>query len=486
MKKIKPTLRIRIYISMLALILVSLLIIGGTTIFFFNNQNEKYHLGRLERKERTIIRSLKYFLEDFHVDTNTDVVSREFEREIKRLADVNKVNINVFNTKGEILMSSNYDYNDPDFFKKKIKPEILQEIRKTKQRKVFEEGKHKISAYSYIFDKNGNEIAIVNIPYDTHNMPVKDDLAPFLSTLLKVYLFLLIGASLSAFFLSNYITKSLHIIADKMKEVNINKKNTPLEWQANDEIGQLVEEYNNMIKQLETSAEKLARNQREMAWREMAKQVAHEIKNPLTPMKLSVQHLERALKPNDPNFDKKLHRFSVNMIEQIDTLTSIANEFSNFAKMPKANFETTDLLSILKSTIELFKESENVEITFRTTLKKAMVHADRKQLIRVFNNLIKNAIQAIPDETNGKILVILKENVHEYQIAITDNGSGIADELLEKIFVPNFTTKSTGTGLGLAMVKQIIEIHSGDIYFETKVGEGTTFFVSLPKIETIS
>ncbi len=481
----KPNLRIRIYISMLALILISLLIIGGTTIYFFDNQNEKYHLGRLARKEKTILASLQYFLQDFHVDENTDVVSKEFEKEIKMLSDINKVKLNVFNTKGEILMSSDYNYEDPYFFEKKIDPKILKEIQKTKKRNVFEEGKDNISTYSYIFDKDGDEIAIVNIPYDKKKMPVKDNLKPFLNALIWVYVFLLISASIIAFFLSNYITKSLRIIADKMKAVSINKKNTPLEWEAKDEIGMLVNEYNNMIKELEESAEKLAKNQRELAWREMAKQVAHEIKNPLTPMKLSVQHLERALKPNDPDYEKKLSLFSKKMVQQIDTLTSIANEFSNFAKMPKATIEQVELNEIILNTIELFKEINNIKISYHSTINKAFVSGDRKQLTRVFNNLIKNAIQAIPNSIEGKIKIELAEKHDHYLVSITDNGTGIPKEVLKKIFVPNFTTKSTGTGLGLAMVKQIIENHKGTISFTTEKNKGTSFLVVLPKVKFV-
>lgn len=210
--------------SMLALILISLIIIGTTTAYFFKVQNEEYHLGRLERKENTIIISLKYFLEDFYVAKNTDVVSREFEKKIKELADVNNVVLNIFNTKGEILMASNFDYDDPNYFEKKIPSPILKKIENSKEPKVFEEAKGYISSYSYIYDTKNNKIAIVNIPYFTKGMPVKDDLALFMNTLIKVSIFLLIGASLIAFFLSNYITKSMHIIADKMRDVSINKK----------------------------------------------------------------------------------------------------------------------------------------------------------------------------------------------------------------------------------------------------------------------
>jgi len=189
--------------SMLALILISLLVIGTTTILFFKNENEEYHLARLERKENTIIESLQYFLEDFHVDENTDVVSREFEKEIKFLADVNNVNLNIFNTRGEILMSSNYDYDNPSFYEEKIDSATLAEIKNAEERKLFYESENNISAYAYIFDRKGQQIAIANIPYDKSNMPIKDDIKPFLSTLLQIYIFLLIGASLIAFFLSN-------------------------------------------------------------------------------------------------------------------------------------------------------------------------------------------------------------------------------------------------------------------------------------------
>jgi len=480
--KFNPNLRFRIYMSMLALILISLIIIGTTTAYFFKIQNEEYHLGRLERKENTIIISLKYFLQDFYVAENTDVVSRAFEKKIKELADVNNVVLNIFNTKGEILMASNFDYDDPNYFEKKIPAPILKKIENSKEPKVFEEAKNYISSYSYIYDGNDNKIAIVNIPYHTKDMPVKDDLALFMNTLIKVSIFLLIGASLIAFFLSNYITKSMHIIADKMRDVSINKKNEPLKWEANDEIGMLVNEYNNMISELEKSAKKLAKNERELAWREMAKQVAHEIKNPLTPMKLSVQHLERALLPDDPNYKEKLARFSEKMVQQIDTLTSIANEFSNFAKMPKANMREIELIKIISGTIELFKETGNVSISFRhEDIIEAFIFGDSEQLIRVFNNLIKNAIQAIPDEKVGGIEVTLTQSRDNYKLEIKDNGSGIPEELLQKIFVPNFTTKSTGTGLGLAMVKQIVETHNGEVYFETKIGIGTSFFILFNK-----
>lgn len=477
----KPSLRIRIYFSMLALILFSLLIIGITTIVFFNNQNEKYHIERLKRKEHTVATSLQYFLKEVKIDEHMDIVRRDFEYKVKEIADVNDIEINIFNTKGEILMSSRDDKDDPDFYTQKINDTILENLVKTKERQVEEFEKNYVSTYTYILNNEGKEVAIINIPYQLIDSINDEDLTSFLTTLVEIYLFLLIGASLLAYFLSNYITKSLRVIAESFKLIKINKKNAEIEWKGDDEIGTLIAEYNKMIEELEESATKLFKSERESAWREMAKQVAHEIKNPLTPMKLSVQHLQRSLDKNDPDFEEKVAKFSEKMIQQIEALTTIANEFSNFAKMPKANLEPIEIQDLLKSTIDLYGETDNVEIVYSDNgIEEGKIIGDKEQLIRVFNNLIKNAIQAIPDDKKGMINVEMVKKGNSFLIQIKDNGIGIPKDLEEKIFSPNFTTKSTGSGLGLAMVKQIIETHRGDIYFVTKEGEGTTFFVEIP------
>jgi len=466
---------------MLAIILLSLLIIGATTILFFDNQNERYHQERLKRKEHTVATSLQYFLKEVEIAENMDFVRKDFEYKVKELADVNNIEINIFNTKGQVLMSSRDDKSDPDFYTQTISPELLDKLRSSKQRQVENLGEHFVSTYSYVLNNKGQEIAIINIPYNLDSTSDKSDLAPFLTTLIEIYIFLLIGASLLAYFLSNYITKSLREIANKLKEVKINKKNLLIDWKGEDEIGALVDEYNLMIKELESSTQKLAKSERESAWREMAKQVAHEIKNPLTPMRLSVQHLERALDKDDPEYQEKLSKFSAKMVQQIDTLTSIANEFSNFAQMPKANISEIDIKEVLKSTCELFKETENLDLSFEgDEVKEAIILGDKEQLNRVFSNLIKNAIQAIPDEKKGVVTVGLVPKGSSHLIIVKDNGIGIPTELEGKIFSPNFTTKSTGAGLGLAMVKQIIDNHNGQIYFETQINEGTTFYVELP------
>ena len=466
---------------MLALILVSLLVIGTTTIIFFNNQNKSYHSKRLLRKEKTIVMSLEYFFKDLYQLEKMDFVLKEFDDKIRELSDVNKIEINVFNLNGNILMSSKYDYSDPNYYTLKMDSSVLKKLNATKKRQVQNLNNSSISTFAFLKNNFGENLVIINIPYDTQLSPVKNELNSFLTTLLEIYLFLLVGASLMAYFLSNYITKSLRVVGEKLKNVRINKANEKISWEGKDEIGALVKEYNNMIALLEESALKLAKSERESAWREMAKQVAHEIKNPLTPMKLSVQHLERSLKPSDANFEKQLQQFSKKIIQQIDTLSSIANEFSRFAKMPKQELKKINLKEVLISTIDFFKSKENTSFEFKNNgIESAFIRGDLDQIVRVFNNIINNAIQAIDDTGNGKVNISLSKKGGFFKVSIFDNGCGIQDAVKKKIFEPNFTTKTTGTGLGLAMVKQIVDAHNGNVYFESSAEIGTTFFIEFP------
>ncbi len=240
-----------------------------------------------------------------------------------------------------------------------------------------------------------------------------------------------------------------------------------------------------MIAALEESAQKLARSERENAWREMAKQVAHEIKNPLTPLKLGVQLLDRSWKEKDPNFDAKFEKFSKSFIEQIESLSHIASEFSNFAKMPEIVLNIVDLKEVLSQSVELYIQSEHTTIKFDDNCDRDVsVRADRDQLLRCFNNLIKNAIEARQDNVDSVVDVVMYCQENQVLIEIRDNGAGIPEALGQSIFTPNFTTKSSGTGLGLAFVKQAIENIDGSISFNTFPGKGTTFFIRIPMVNS--
>ncbi len=252
-----------------------------------------------------------------------------------------------------------------------------------------------------------------------------------------------------------------------------------LRYRGDDEVGRLVEVYNRKVEELRQSAEKLALSERESAWKEMARQVAHEIKNPLTPMKLSIQHFQRTWTPEAPDARERLDRFSNNLVEQIDALSRIAGEFSHFAQMPPAHPADLDLNEVADAVVHLFTATPGCTVLLKSE-GPLPVHADREHLLRTFNNLIKNALQAIPDGREGRVEVILRREGYEALIEVRDNGSGIPADALDHVFVPRFTTKSSGMGLGLPMVKRMVENAGGRVWFTTEEGRGTSFFVALP------
>lgn len=298
-----------------------------------------------------------------------------------------------------------------------------------------------------------------------------------------VYLLMLVMAIALAFVISKYITRSLETISNMMERTNLNRNNEKIFIDSpGEEIEKLISSYNGMIDELGQSAVKLARSEREQAWREMAKQVAHEIKNPLTPMRLTVQSFERKFDPEDPNIKEKVKEYSNTLIQQIDTMSSIASAFSNFAEMPAQQNETLNVVKIVKLALDIFNESY---IHFSADEEEIIAKLDRTQLIRVVTNLVKNAIQAVPEVLAPRVLVSVTSEGDSVKISVADNGIGIQEENREKIFEPKFTTKNSGMGLGLGMVKNIVETYKGSIDFTSQSGKGTVFYVKFPKEKTI-
>ena len=462
------------------MILVSFFATGIVAYTNFKSRNEAYHSSRLERKEKAIQASMDYFLKQ-QGEVNTDSIPIIFSDKICELADVHNLDLNLYDLSGKLLISSNPNIFTEKGIPQKVSTSILQKLTDGDVRIVLEKGKDNDEfylAYWHFSDLEGRPLAVTNIPYFDIQNENRQEIENFLIDLILIYVGLFIAASILALLLSNYITQSLQRIGDKMKGVDLGKTNTPLEWETNDEIGSLVTEYNRMLKEAEKSAIATARSERESAWREMAKQVAHEIKNPLTPMKLRIQYLQRAMDDKDPDWEDKFKNTAVSLINQIDTLTNIANEFSNFAQMPKAKEQNIELSAVIEDAIQIFSLESDVEMTFTTQTEHTNITADKDQILRVFNNLLKNAIQAIPVDRKGEISIYLKEYNGMVKVEIQDNGSGVPEEIQENIFIPNFTTKSKGMGLGLAMVKNIIENHGGEIWFKTKKDEGTTFYLT--------
>jgi nitrogen fixation/metabolism regulation signal transduction histidine kinase len=339
-----------------------------------------------------------------------------------------------------------------------------------------------ISGYIPLRDKGG-VFAYLNAPYFATQTELNQQISTFLVALININAFIFLIAGLLVLLISNTITKSFSLITEKIRNVNLGQHNDVIEWNKEDEIGMLVKEYNKMVQKLEASAAMLAKSEREGAWREMARQVAHEIKNPLTPMKLSIQYLQRAIANDSPDVKNLSKNVANTLVEQIDHLANIASDFAAFAQISKGNHEIFSLGEVLQSVTGLYMSNPECNIYFERQEKPYLIDADKTQINRLFTNLLQNAIQAIPEGREGHVVISMKDEGEDAVIVeVIDNGHGIPVEVQSKIFVPNFTTKSSGTGLGLAMCKNIVEQVSGEIWFRTSPGIGTTFFVKLPLV----
>lgn len=334
------------------------------------------------------------------------------------------------------------------------------------------------TSYAYINDPKFKRIGILELQFTQNNTEMENELKEFIYRLSFVSLLMFLLAISFAYFLSSYITRSIKTISDKMQKTRLNERNEKIILNtASSEIESLVEAYNNMIDQLEDSAVRLARSEREQAWREMAKQVAHEIKNPLTPMRLTVQSFERKFNPEDENIKDKLAEYSQTLIQQIDVMSSIASAFSDFAKMPTQKKEQIEVISVVKLALDIFNEKS---VKYQTKETELYAFLDKTQLIRIVTNLVKNALQATEGIEDPLITVAVISEDNEMKIVVSDNGKGISDDVKDLIFEPKFTTKTSGMGLGLPMIKNIIEAYDGEISFTSKEGVGTVFTVVLP------
>jgi two-component system, NtrC family, nitrogen regulation sensor histidine kinase NtrY len=482
--KFKISLRARLYWSMIAIIMFSFIITGLLAVYHGFEQNEVFNTQRLARKENAIERSLEYFLEQEGGTINRDSLVYEFSDKICELSDVHNLFIVMYSLDGRYEISTNSSRMDSLGLPYQMDYTALKQLSTGNQRTVVEKEINDVKysmVYWYFKGQNGAPIAITNVVYE--NMDTDDNfVSDFLKELGAVYIALFLMAAFSAFLLSRYIVRSLDTIGKKMKQMKLGGQNEMLNWASNDEIGALVSEYNRMVAELEKSATKLAVRERESAWRDMARQVAHEIKNPLTPMKLRVQHLQRTWQENPGDFDQRLELFSGSMIEQIDTLANIASEFSNFANLPEPKREQLNIVQIVKGVLELYSEVPDVRFNVRTYgHSQIMINADKDQVIRVCNNLINNAVQALPNGQCGIIDIAIRPSEMGVVLRFSDNGIGIDEASRAKIFVPNFTTKSTGSGLGLVMVKNIMERNNGDVGFWSKAGKGASFYLLFKK-----
>ena len=465
------SLRSRLQLMVIALIIISFLFIGFVSFYYFKNILES-------NQNQEFVRDLEKIQKDIYA-TNKDALDDQgsliiLSNSLQELSEIHNVDISLYDRNAVLINSinrskkPNLGFATANLFN--LNPR-LNTVNTFSNQEYF----------SFIALKRLNPM-IYGFAEINHRSTDKiaERLREFISTILNLYVFLFLLAGAIAISVANSITFPLTVLSQKLKQTKLGRKNEQLEWDSRDEIGILIQEYNSMISQLEESATLLAKTERDHAWKEMAKQVAHEVKNPLTPMKLSVQSLERAINADPENTQAIIRKTSRTLVEQIDTLTEIANSFANLAKMPKGSKEKLVINELVENVHELFEGREDFDFQLILPIDDMYIFADRNQLIRILNNLVKNASQAISTERRGKVVMELSQKGQNALIRVSDNGIGIPEEARSKIFTPNFTTKSTGTGIGLAMCANMIETINGRIYFESMVDKGSDFFVEIP------
>ena len=468
----------------LILSLLGILIIIGLGLMFYNSNK--------------LLNSVKDNLNDKLTSVTTELsirIGQENQLNVQMLdflneqlivlSDIIRADINLYDLNGSLLATSRSEIFDRGLMSRRIDPEAFKAISvEQKSMYLHDENLGEMnffSAYAPIYNQNNRLIGYLNLPYFTGHDDFEKQVSDFIVAFSNLYILLIIISLVVALLISHKLTAPLLQIENYLKGIQLGKTNAKIEYSGEDEIGRLANEYNKKVDELAESAELLARSERESAWQEMARQVAHEINNPLTPMKLSIQYLQRIKEQNSENFDEYFRRVSSTLVEQIDALSLIASSFSDFAKMPTINDELIDLNEKLREVILLFENMSNVEVSINVLSDGLIrVMADKDQLGRAIINLVKNGIQAIPRDRKGTIMVeLFKDDVWAY-ISITDNGVGIPLDLQDKLFEPSFTTKSSGMGLGLAIAKKIVENFKGEIWFQSKRDVQTTFFIKLP------
>ncbi|KLT64517.1 HAMP domain-containing sensor histidine kinase [Pedobacter sp. BMA] len=471
----------RIQVVIVLSVVATLVVVGWVTYYYM----DKEYRGQQDLLIKDKIRKVQQNFEKQIFNNGTIANDENAVAEFNNFADINNADLNLYDVDGNLLMTTYPKLYNYKVIGRKMGP-LAYAYLHSLNRSEYINSEEKIgtltyaAAYAPVRNAQNKTVAYIGLPNYSNEEEYSDKIALFVSNLINIYALVFVAIGVLAVFLANQITSPLTFIQESISKTKIGQRSEPIVWRRHDEIGSLIKEYNNMIAALEESALKLARSERESAWREMAKQVAHEIKNPLTPLKLGVQLLDKSWREKDPNFELKFNKFSKSFIEQIESLSKIASEFSNFAKMPDMNLEKLDIVPVIEQAREVYKNTENVEINvFNKTDHDIRLLADHDQLLRTFNNLFKNAIEAMDSHTHCIINVSLYNDDLRAYIEVKDNGQGIPEMLQDKIFVPNFTTKTSGTGLGLAFVKQAIENAGGTIRFTSGSGTGTTFYLSL-------
>lgn len=475
--------------TIIFIVVFAFVILGLTTILFFIDRSERENKERLSHTINEVSHDVeKVFANQRMFDDVESLYDPIFQSSLSasigEIADDRTLDINIYDRDGNLQVTTQPMIVEKGLLSRKINPDAY--LHLNGQQRIQWIQREKIGSMRYLsgympLRSNGEIFAYLNIPYFATQTELNQQISNFLVALINFNAFIFLIAGLLALLITNSITKSFSLVTEKLRHVSLGQQNDEIEWEKDDEIGALIKEYNKMVRKLEVSAARLAKSEREGAWREMARQVAHEIKNPLTPMKLSIQYLQRAIDNDAPNVKQLSHNVARTLVEQIEHLANIASDFSAFSRIGEANSEVLLLNEVLHSLKDLYQSHEHCNIHFHQPGHAFYVFADKTQMNRLFTNLLQNAIQAIPEDRVGEVVINMDDKEEGWvTVSVTDNGDGIPPEIQSKIFVPNFTTKNSGTGLGLAMCKNIVEQARGEIWFETQLTVGTSFYVRLP------
>ncbi|MFP4093692.1 MAG: ATP-binding protein [Cyclobacteriaceae bacterium] len=479
--------KIQLYLN--AAFFMPLLAVSITTLSVISRSYSEEVDEQYLRKAQQIGGNILDVLDNYQKGAISEEVLNSTLSQVARYAETDA---NIFNAEGKLIATSQPLIYEDSLLSPYINPLAMANIREQdNNRLVLDESVGTLSyKSSYIGLKSPNTgqlMAMLSLPFFESRSELEQQIIKVMTNIMNIFTFVFIVFLIISYLASVLLTYPLQYITHKIRRTSLADYNEPLSWDTNDEIGLMIGEYNKMLVKLEASKAALARSEKESAWREMAQQVAHEIKNPLTPMKLSLQHLRRKL---EVDYKTGMNADDVvlvskpfeNLLHQIETLSDIANSFSNFAKMPTPKSEFFEFSVLLRKVVGLYEDGKE---TIRLSIEEGEYHivSDQQLMGRIISNLLINARQSIPPDREPRIEISLQRiGGNKLILKIADNGTGIAKEIQHKVFLPNFSTKYAGSGIGLAITKRGIEHAGGRIAFDTILGRGTTFFIELPLV----
>jgi two-component system, NtrC family, nitrogen regulation sensor histidine kinase NtrY len=469
--------RIQLYLNLA--FFIPLIIVSISTLSLTSRSSQQQLDNEYLNKAKTFGEKINVHLHDYFYGSS----ETSFNNQLTDLAGLSDLDANVYYANGTLLASSQPQIFENNLVSKYINTEAFNKIKSGENNFIESE---KVGSLEYFIaysslksPQTGELLGILGIPFFQSVHLLEKVQIVILINILNIFAFIFIALLVLSYFVSEWLTFPLKFITQSLRRTTLDRINSPLKWNASDEIGLMVKEYNTMLYKLSESKSELEQTQREKAWREIAQQVAHEIKNPLTPMKLTLQQLERSLSSGNGSEEKSKKAIET-LLSQVDTLNEIASSFSGFAKMPELVIKKLDLITVLRHAVDL--HSLSGEIIFRSNLKEALVMGDEQLLERTFSNLILNGLQAGQPGQHIRIEVSIEKLRDNYKIEVRDSGKGIDPKIADLVFLPHFSTKKSGSGLGLAIAKQGIEQMKGKIWFESRAGIGTSFFIELPVI----